>query len=53
MGLQSQYDLEITQDRIGFERLDRITGQRPSPTGAWYALSQVDDKSAVSQRVVR
>ncbi len=30
MGLQSQYDLEIAQDPLS-ERLDRITGQRPSP----------------------
>ena len=50
MGLQSQYDLEIAQDRLS-ERLDRITGQRQSPTMARYALSQADDKSAVSQRV--
>ena len=42
MGLQSQYDLEIAQDSLS-ERLDRIAGQRPSPTGVWCALSQADD----------
>ena len=52
MGLQSQYDLEIAQDRLS-ERLDRITGQRPSPTGARHTLSQADDKSAASQSAVR
>lgn len=43
MGLQSQYDLETTQDRLA-ERLDRITERHQvSAAGTRYNLSQADE----------
>ena len=44
MGLQSQYDLETTQDRLA-ERLDRITERHQvSAAGTRYNLSQADEQ---------
>ena len=44
MGLQSQYDLEITQGRLA-ERLNGITEwRRPPAPGTRYAPSQADDR---------
>ncbi len=44
MGLQSQYDLEATRDRLA-ERLDRITERRQvSAAGTRYSLSLANDE---------
>ena len=44
MGLQSQYDLETTQDRLA-ERLDRITERHQlSAARTCYSLSQANDE---------
>ena len=47
MGLQSQYDLELTQDRLS-ERLDRIhrVDLQSPKTGVRYTI-QADDKAPV------